>query len=238
MIIRAETDDDDRSDSFKLRPGATSSKRLTIDHEQGDDEIQITLTGEDDLGIEHELSWEIPIEHIDREHDLDIIEARLTPSQVSCDAPTMLGVRIENRGRSDERGSILIKKDPLGLEIEQDLNIERDETSIFNFNITLRGAPSGHWSIPLEVLSSDRKILARSEASLEVLGCLKHVTSVAQSIAETPEPAKVRAQTRQTNSSPSRTSSFDPLIWFIGFVLAANIIVAAVLVTIVLKKRR
>ena len=89
-----------------LNPEDTDSVEIDFqideDANRGNEDLEITLLGEDENGARHGEMWEITLEIEKPDHEIGINSVILNPVTVSCERSTDITVEIRNTGRRDE----------------------------------------------------------------------------------------------------------------------------------------
>jgi hypothetical protein len=216
--------------------------------EEGDYDVVIEVTGEDDNGVDHDVRWELKLTVEKDKHDLIIDDADLTPSLIRCNRNPALSIDVVNIGTEDEDDvSIEITSDELGIDVMQrDIELEEGDSDDSIFEKTYRfkidnSVDAGTYPITINVeydgKSGDEKTL-----DLIIEDCVEIITPLESDELDIVDLITTTASTQpvkpaSTTISFTETSEYLTLL-VILFVLLAGGVIFLIGATIILINKR
>ena len=124
-----------------LDPEETDSVEVKFEVDEdagrGDEDIEITLLGEDENGAMHGEMWEVTLEIEREDHEIDINLVILEPATISCEKYADLKVEIRNTGRrSEDETYIKITSSELNYQVASErLDLDEDDEVTRTFTV-------------------------------------------------------------------------------------------------------
>ena len=195
ILIENIDDDDDmeeESSGMDIKDGKHKSTTLTFDLPKNIDEgkydVTIEVTGEDEDGGEHYLTWTVYLDVEKKSHEVEISKATLSLDVLKCIRGTSFSVEITNIGSSDEdEVRIEITSPELGIDFtKKDIELEAgtDDDSEYRKTISIdldRDFKSGSYPIVTKVYYDDDIIDDIKEVTLVVNACTIEVPTTGTS---------------------------------------------------------
>jgi len=150
-----DVDEDQDGDDLGPEDEDTISVEFDIDEDvsKGDEDLIITVIGEDENGALHGERWIVTLEIEREDHEIDIRSLFLQPESVTCGTETQLTVEVRNTGRRDEDDVFIRVASPdlnFG-KISDRLQLDEDDESTRNFIIPVpRTLNNGNYRITVE----------------------------------------------------------------------------------------
>lgn len=240
-----------------IRDDDTDTESISIDIDNGLDEgnydLLLWVTGEDDYGARHGELYTVTIEIEKEKDDLSLKRVDLNPDSVNlCESRMVsLTVSMENIGKNDQdEAAISVQNSNLGYyNIIGDLEIDEDDAKTKTFSISVpRTASAGTYQFLVSAINDDGDTTDEESISLIVTACSGTTsTTLGQQITTSAAPQNVQLL---TPSISDVTSAQPPaghidfttkkegqndlpiviLVVIIGIILAAIIILIALLV--------
>ncbi|HZX44700.1 MAG TPA: hypothetical protein VFF28_03365 [Candidatus Nanoarchaeia archaeon] len=152
ITIEGIDDDDDLEETIEIGDidaDDTESFTATFDIpenvDEGDYDVRIEVTGDDENGGKHVVLWDdIKIDIEKEKHDIQIRKLSLAPTRVDCNRNIKLDMVLKNLGRTDEDEVVLrIENTALGIseedtsipEIEEGTDDETEYEKVYSFRI-------------------------------------------------------------------------------------------------------
>ena len=150
---------DENSNQFDLEGGENKKETISLTLprkvDEGNFDVNIKASGEDNNGKIHEVEWVLTLEVEKERHDLVIDKASLSIGFIDCLRTSSLDVDIANYGRSDEDDVMLeVKNSELGINEIEEFGLDEDDDMAKFFTINLSNSvPKGDYNINVDVYS-------------------------------------------------------------------------------------
>ena len=138
---RGDLDFEEEENVDDLNPEETDSVEVKFEVDEdagrGDEDIEITLLGEDENGARHGELWEVTLEIEREDHEIDINSVILEPATISCEKYADLKVEIRNTGRrSEDETYIKITNSELNYQVASErLDLDEDDEVTRTFTV-------------------------------------------------------------------------------------------------------
>ncbi|MBW2980103.1 hypothetical protein KY360_01650 [Candidatus Woesearchaeota archaeon] len=209
--LEGESDDfdidaDDKSDRVSIEFD------IPLEVDEGDYNVYILITGEDEENVDHEIEWELELQVEKESHFIYIKEVDLSPSTVKCDRSATLDVELINLGsRAEDEVILEIKNTALGIDIkEEELELDEDYDDdntydgSYSLNVDNDAAP-GTYTITIKSFYKENKLSDTDTVSLVVEDCEIQQQSTTTTQTTTPPPSTTTPQTTQQTTVPQYT---------------------------------
>ena len=171
-----DVDEEERVDDLNPEEKDTVTVEFDVDDDarRGDEDLEITLLGEDEHGARHGEYWEVTIE-IEREtHEISISSVALQPGVVSCETEAQIQVEVKNIGRSDEdRAYIRISNVALNYRmISERLDLDDGDDVTLTFTVPVpENLSSGQYVMTIETYYDTNRRSDVDRVTLQKAAC-------------------------------------------------------------------
>ncbi|MFH1316306.1 MAG: Ig-like domain-containing protein [Candidatus Woesearchaeota archaeon] len=163
---------------------------LPDDAEEDEYDVEIMVEGDDEIGLDHVITWDIVLEVEREKHQIKIKDAFVSPSIITCEREASFSVKIQNVGQDDENDvAIKIENSALGINVEdEDIELDyamNDENSNYQetYQISIGdNIAEGTYPIKVTTYYDRTKDSETQTVDLEVSECYTETTRVAQPV--------------------------------------------------------
>ena len=199
---------DDETAEKNLDPSDEETFSLTFDmpRDTKDDtyDTEIKVTGKDDDGVKHSVTWNVKLRLRKKAQDLRFFDVRLNPSTIECGGSVLLSFELVNLGRDqEEQVKFSVENSDLNIAIRQNtivLDEDPDDNSVAkSYRIQIpEDIPTGTYPIELKAFFRSTILDDLQKVNLQV-------TCGTQSIVQ-------RNQTQPVQNVPKVTSQFNQTV--------------------------
>ncbi|MFH1053831.1 MAG: tandem-95 repeat protein [Candidatus Woesearchaeota archaeon] len=163
---------------------------LPDDAEEDEYDVEIMVEGDDEIGLDHVITWDVVLEVEREKHQIKIKDAIISPSIITCEREATFSVKIQNVGQDDENdAAIKIENSALGINIEdKDIELDyamNDEGSKYQetYQISIGdNVAEGTYPIKVTTFYDRTKDSETQTVNLEVNECFTETARVAQPV--------------------------------------------------------
>jgi len=175
-------DIEEESDGFDLKAGkseeVTLSFTIPLDAEEDDYELELSVEGEDENGAEYSSSVKLKVEIEKEKNSVVIISAKVHPKPVGCYRDIEISSEIINLGKDDEDVRLLISGPELGINIEENFEIEEEEAAKKDFSLNVdKDVTKGTYNIEVYAYYKDGDKSDKQAVELTVEDCEERTAS-------------------------------------------------------------
>ncbi|MFC1722536.1 hypothetical protein ACFL0V_00185 [Nanoarchaeota archaeon] len=175
---------------------------LRLDHDDTF-EMTVTATGEDDEGVDHEVSITFDVEADKETHEIRVLRKEATPQTISCTKRTTLLIELINVGENDEDVEFSIENSELDISYQEDFemveDIDDDENEYrYEKSLDLSDAKVGTYPIDLIAKYRDGREVIDETISLIIEPCAADTPKPAPKVEPEPEPKVTQPEPKVT----------------------------------------
>ncbi|MFH1641829.1 MAG: hypothetical protein ABIC04_02935 [Nanoarchaeota archaeon] len=210
---------DEESDSIDL--GTEEDDELSLQFniplevEDNKYDLQLTITGEDEKGIQYETKIDYTVDVAKDTHQVKFLQTDLFPESISCSGSAALDISLVNIGKDAEDVSLSVSNYDLGIILQDDFTLDEDpfdEDSKYNhkFSIFVQDAKEGIYPLTIKAAYGSKDETEIIDLIIE--GCASEKI-VVEPVMEEPGYAVIEEHVMEPSANPVRVSAKETSFW-------------------------
>jgi hypothetical protein len=171
-------DMEEEAGGFDLEAGDSEEDSVSfivpelLSEDEYDAKIEITAKNSES-GEENKLIWELKFSANRNKHEIQISNAELSDSEISCNGDAEMDIYLVNAGKEDEENlRVVVENSPLGISEEKTLDLESGDSDKLSFKIEpSKDAGEVEQTLSVKVLFEDGSIAGKTSREISVYPC-------------------------------------------------------------------